>query len=320
MVGVVCYMAVALKMAVVAQGGTLNAAMQLPAVPRTNNSMFTPSVSLHNAPGRQLGSGLVASMLAHGPDCASQMPAQASQVGMLQHSSVKTASLLPQPSMARQHSMPVLPCQPQQAQQQHSGFERPSSAEVLPGRVGQGMSVFPQGIAQQPSLAVARSQGLLQRPNLGTALQGSAQQPSLVSQPPSGLLHQTGLLPTNLSSSSSSCFTSFFPSQPAMPSAWQQQKQTIASSYLASVEHQHPQTNSLHIGSAWSDVPCRTLDSECVVLNGERDLESGSSQGGAAMQFDSSDHALESLDLLTEGDLSLDHHDALDFDPADCLF
>ncbi|KAL0041463.1 hypothetical protein WJX79_004319 [Trebouxia sp. C0005] len=49
-------------------------------------------------------------------------------------------------------------------------------------------------------------------------------------------------------------------------------------------------------------------------------LESTSGQGNAAMQFDSSDHGLDSLDLLGGPDLNLDHDAELDFDPADCLF
>ena len=43
-------------------------------------------------------------------------------------------------------------------------------------------------------------------------------------------------------------------------------------------------------------------------------------QGTAAMQFDKSDHGLESLAFLGDQDLDLDHSGALDFDPEDCMF
>lgn len=50
------------------------------------------------------------------------------------------------------------------------------------------------------------------------------------------------------------------------------------------------------------------------------DVDSGSGQGSAAMEFDVSDHGLGSLDFLGEAGLDLDHSGALDFDPEDCMF
>ena len=334
------------------QGSKLSAALKLPAFPRpvaaaVPRDAGTPQPS----PARQLGSGLVVSMLAKSCDTVptltaghvSPSPGYVSPLGLAQQSIRRPASALQQPSMARQHSMPALPCQ--QAQHGlHQGFTQPSfqrqnSTGVLPGLGRQGSAGLLQGIAQQPHLA-ALSQGISQQPHLAALSQGIGQQPNLASHFSSGLLHQ---LPAQLGNSSNSCFTSMFAAQPAsMPYAWQQQPQqqphqqpqqqqqtqSVAATCMAprvtqqtqqlmvavqmGSEHYQPSGQASVVDSMGCMMPLSPVGR--VVLNG------ASGQGSAAMQLDSSDHGLDGLDLLGGDDLSLDHDTELDFDPADCLF
>jgi len=275
--------------------------------------VHTPAVPVLAAPDRQLGSGVVVSMLANATDPMSHLSGKAVQAGVTHQGFAKPATLLHQPSMpsmARQHSMPVLPCQQPQPgprlQQQKGFFERQYSAGIVPGLARQSSGALPQGIAQQPNLAMQFPSGLY-----ATALAGAN---------------------TNLSSSSSSCFTSVFTSQPAAPQhgishGWQQQQHTMMASHMPSkvtpqLQHQLP-TSMVHLeaGSKGHQGQAATLDSmECLQSPMDVGVDSGSGQGSAAMEFDSADHGLGSLDLLVGADLSLDHPDALDFDPADCLF
>lgn len=59
---------------------------------------------------------------------------------------------------------------------------------------------------------------------------------------------------------------------------------------------------------------------DTIGLETPTDVDSGSGQGSAAMEFDVSDHGLGSLDFLGDTGLDLDHSGALDFDPEDCMF
>ena len=64
---------------------------------------------------------------------------------------------------------------------------------------------------------------------------------------------------------------------------------------------------------------CKVIDD--TGLGTPADVESGSGQGSAAMEFDvSTDHGLGSLDFLGDAGLDLDHSGDLDFDPEDCMF
>ena len=314
------------------QGTNLNAALKLPALPRATVTAAGPpsAVPPHSTPGRQLGSGLVVSMLAKGPD---QVAGKMLQPGLPQQSFVRPTAVMQQPSMARQHSMPVLPCQ--QAQLTQLGlqkgllqpyFGRQNLAGVLPGLGRQGSASLVQGIAH-PSTSLP--QGITQQPHLGAGLiQGIAQQPNMASHFSSGLLHQTGPEPAH--NSSSSCFTPVFTSQlSSVPHAWQQQQQQqqqiLTASHLTSHMTQQPQqsvmADALQAKHHGSSDQASLLDSmDCMQSPGDVGLESTSGQGNAAMQFDSSDHGLDSLDLLAGSDLNLDHDTELDFDPADCLF
>jgi len=318
------------------QGTNLNAALKLPALPRATVTAVGPpsAVPPHSTPGRQLGSGLVVSMLAKGAD---QVAGKMLQPGFPQQSFVRPTAVMQQPSMARQHSMPVLPCQ--QAQLTQLGlqkglaqpyFGRQNLAGVLPGLGRQGSAGLAQGIAHHSK---SLPQGITQQPHLAAALaQGIAQQPNMGSHFSSGLLHQTGLESAHNSTSSSSCFTSLFTSQLSSvpPHAWQQQQQQqqqqiLTASHLTSMMTQQPQqpmmADALQPKHHGSSDQASLLDSmECMQSPGDVGLESTSGQGNAAMQFDSSDHGLDSLDLLGGPDLNLDHDAELDFDPADCLF
>ena len=312
------------------QGTNLNAALKLPALPRaTVTAVGAPSaVPPHSTPGRQLGSGLVVSMLAKGAD---QVPGKMLQPGLPQQNFVRPTAVMQQPSVARQHSMPVLPCQ--QAQLTQLGlqkgllqpyFGRQNLAGSLPGLGRQGSAGLAQGIAH-PSTSLP--QGITQQPHLGAGpIQGIAQQPNMASHFSSGLLHQTGPEPAHNSTSSSSCFTPVFTSQlSSVPHAWQQQQQILTASHLTSIMTQQPQqsmmADALQAKHHGSSDQASLLDSmDCMQSPGDVGLESTSGQGNAAMQFDSSDHGLDSLDLLAGSDLNLDHDTELDFDPADCLF
>ncbi len=317
------------------QGTSLNAALKLPALPRAAVTAVGPpsAVPPHSTPGRQLGSGLVVSMLAKGAD---QVAGKMLQPGLSQQSFVRPTAVIQQPSMAQQHSMPVLPCQ--QAQLTQLGlqkglvqpyFGRQNLAGVLPGLGRQGSAGLAQGIAH---LSKSLPQGITQQPHLGAALaQGTAQQPNLASHFSSGLLQQTGVEPAHNSTSSSSCFASVFTSQLSSvpPHTWQQQQQQqqqiLTASHLTSMMTQQPQQSmipdALQIKHHGSSDQASLLDSmDCMQSPGDVGLESTSGQGNAAMQFDSSDHGLDSLDLLGGPDLNLDHDAELDFDPADCLF
>ena len=84
---------------------------------------------------------------------------------------------------------------------------------------------------------------------------------------------------------------------------------------------QHKETQNLE--SPQASVKCESgvgkrgsSVTDTIGLETPRDVESGSGQGSAAMEFDASDHGLASLDFL--GDL--DHSGALDLDPEDCMF
>ncbi|DBA94542.1 TPA: hypothetical protein ACH3X1_002127 [Trebouxia sp. C0004] len=315
------------------QGTNLNAALKLPSLPRATLTAVGPpcAVPPHSTPGRQLGSGLVVSMLAKGADQVPQVPGKMLQPGLPQQSFVRPTAVIQQPSMAQQHSMPVLPCQ--QAQLTQPGlqkglvqpyFGQQNLAGVLPGLGRQGSAGLAQGIAH---LSKSLPQGITQQPHLAAALtQGVGQQPNMASQFSSGLLHQTGESAHN-STSSSSCFTSVFTSQlSSVPHAWQQQQQQqiLTASHLTSMMTQQPQQSTMagalqpkHDGSLDQ---ASLLDSmDCMQSPGDVGLESTSGQGSAAMQFDSSDHGLDTLDLLGGPGLNLDHDAELDFDP-DCLF
>jgi len=332
------------KSCLIVQGTNLNAALKLPALPRAAATAVGPPSAMppHSTPGRQLGSGLVVSMLAKGAD---QVAGKMLQPGFPQQSFVRPTAVMQQPSMARQHSMPVLPCQ--QAQLTQLGlqkglvqpyFGRQNLAGVLPGLGRQGSAGLAQGITHHSK---SLPQGITQQPHLAAALaQGIAQQPNMASHFSSGLLHQTGLEPAHNSTSSSSCFTSVFTSQlSSVPHAWQQQQhqqqqqqqqqqhqqQMLTASHLTSMMTQQPQqsmmADALQAKQNGSSDQASLLDSmECMQSPGDVGLESTSGQGNAAMQFDSSDHGLDSLDLLGGPDLNLDHDAELDFDPADCLF
>ncbi|DBA84996.1 TPA: hypothetical protein ACH3X2_005734 [Trebouxia sp. C0005] len=322
------------------QGTNLNATLKLPALPRATVTAVGPpsAVPPHSTQGRQLGSGLVVSMLAKGADQVLQEPGKMLQPGLPQQRLVGPTAVMQQPGMARQHSMPVMPCQ--QAQLTQLGlqkglvqpyFGRQNSAGVVPGLGRQGSAGLAQGIIP---LSKSLPQGITQQPNLSAVLaQGIAQQPHMASHFSSGLLHQTGVEPAHNSTSSSSCFTSVFSSQlPSVPPAWQQQQQQhqhqqqiLTASHLTSMMTQQPQQSMMadalqpkHCGS--SDQASLLDSMDCMQSPGNVGLESTSGQGNAAMQFDSSDHGLDSLDLLGGPDLNLDHDAELDFDPADCLF
>ena len=327
-----------LNLCLIVQGTNLNAALKLPALPRATVTAVGPpsAVPPHSTPGRQLGSGLVVSMLAKGADQMPQVPGKMLQPGLPQQSFVRPTAVMQQPSMARQHSMPVLPCQ--QAQLTQLGlqkglvqpyFERQNLAGVLPGLGRQGSAGLAQGIAH---LSKSLPQGITQQPNMAAALtQGIGQQPNMASHFSSGLLHQTGVEPAHNSTSSSSCFTSVFsPQLSSVLHAWQQQQQQqqqqiLTASHLTSMMTQQPQQSVMadalqpkHHGS--SDQASLLDSMDCMQSPGDVGLESTSGQGSAAMQFDSSDHGLDSLDLLGGPVLNLDHDAELDFDPADCLF
>lgn len=299
-------------------------------------SATTPP-GLH-VPATQLGSGMVATMLATGLDHTPHLPFTASQPSIAQPG-FGTASVLSQPGLARQHSAASHLSLPAASTQQHPNpfMGRQNST---PGQL-QGISqqdIFQQGPSQQGKAAVHMS---------------------------SGLLPQPGSLPAALSGNSS--FTSLLPSQasvtqPALSLSWQQQThaQTLNILQAASLLGQHShmpasssgpitdvpksagqlQTSAFQIdthflqdlvpansGLVPSDVKsepgieavgCDTIDHMSIETPAAG--QSGSGQGSAALQFDVADHGLESLDFLGGTDLDLDHSGALDFDPDDCMF
>lgn len=281
-------------------------------------------------PARQLGTGMISSMLATGqdPTHTPKLPLTASQplATIPRQALGATSTTLPYFSMLGSHSATSHPTPPAFSSQKHRS---PFMDRQTPGHL--------QGFGRQ---------GLLQ--------QGIFQQDAYMQQP--------GALPAALSSTST--LTALPPPQVSvaqphgLSSPWQPQShaQTArvappmsqrshmpASSGLRGVEPQSalqlqaviPQADNWFLQDFKTQrtvLPSSSVKSDCEIdrlkggaidtigLKAPADVECVSRQGSAAMEFDASDHGLGSLDFLGEAGLELDHPGALDFDPADCMF
>ena len=329
------------------QGNALSTSLKpsgpLPTAPAVTTSAATGLA----APVRQFGTGMVASMLAtgqdhspsphytptpqlHHPPSASQPPGIISQQALLK------ASVPPQSTMLRQHSASshlILPAFVSQ-RTPNPFLDRQGCA------LGQPPATAQQGIFQQ---VAHMSSGLFPQPgSLPAALSGNSSftslPSSLVSVPQPGLSlpwqhqSQTQAQPLGMMQAASMQAASMLTQQsrtpaltfrggvspsatkPLQPSMFTggnpflQDKPPCYDLPLLSVKHESPV----------EDMERNVIDN--IGLETPTDMDSGSGQGSAAMEFDVSDHGLGSLDFLGEAGLDLDHSGALDFDPEDCMF
>ena len=315
------------------QGSSLSTALKLSSLPRAP-AANPPAVPVLSAPARQLGSGVASTLLATGLHHAPQPSLPASQHASLAQHNLGKAARLSQPGIGHQHSISSLPALPNQ-KQLNPFMDRQSST---PGQV-QGIpqhSLFQQSLPQQLKAGIHMSSGLLQasralptafssHSNSGTVVpsQTSLIQPSLLlpwqqqahTQAHIGLTQAAYGLNQQSHMPASSSFTSEGPNQASQlgPSAFKMDAHFLPD----------PTTQKLDLPPLMVKSEPGAVHDDCDGINEmtfDTPTAMQSGQGSAAMQFDASDHGLESLDFLGGADLSLDHPGALDFDPEDCMF
>lgn len=320
------------------QGNALSTSLKPPGSLSRAPAVNTSAAIGLTAPARQFGTGMVASMLAtgldHTPTPHLHPPPSASQPSNIisrQAAHMGKASVLPHTAMLRQQSPTSHPIMPAFASQRSPNpfLDRQGCA------LGQPQGIFQQGLPQQ---AANMSSGLFSQPgSLPAALSGNS---SFTSLPPSlASVAQPGLSVPWQHQSQTQAQTLGMMQAASMLS---QQSHMPASSLFRGGVPQPPsklQPTTLPGDNPFQqDAPLRLelpppivkpeSDVEnmgCNVIGNigletSTDVESGSGQGSAAMEFDVSDHGLGSLDFLGEAGLELDHSGALDFDPEDCMF
>lgn len=312
------------------QGSALNTSLKPPGPMLTAPAVSAPAATGLTAPARQFGTGMVASMLAtgldhtaipqlHPPPSASQPPNMIAR----QAAHLGKASVPPHLGMVRQHSTTTLASQ-----------HTPNPFLDRQGCVlGQPLGTAPQGLSQQ-----ATSGPFLQPGSLPAALSGNSSFASL--PPPLAPLTQPGMsLPWQHQSQTPAQTlgmmqaASLLSQQTLMPAPSRFRDgmpQPPAKVQLSTLPGDNPYLQdapahfkfppvSVKSECGFENMGCNVIDN--IGLETPADVESGSGQGSAAMEFDvSTDHGLGSLDFLGEAGLDLDHSGNLDFDPEDCMF
>lgn len=302
----------------------------------TAPALTTSAVTGWTMPARQLGSGHMASMLATGLD-RSHTPQLAPTASHPPSTMQGKATTLPYSGMlpSQTTTSPFTLLAPA-SQQRHSPFmdRQTCTPGLLPGFSQQGISQ--QGISQQG----VSQQGMYQR--------------DAYRQPPGSLPAAL----SGTSSFTSMALPQALAAQPGMSMPWQHQTHAQTTGAVPLLGQQNrlpapagprgvepPPVTQLQaavsqaatrflpaVDAQHFEMPSSSVKSECQVeklgssvvneigLETSADMEGGSWQGRAAMEFAASDHGLGSLDFLGDAGLDLDHPGVLDFDPADCMF
>ena len=325
----------------VMQGNALSTSLQGPGSLSRAPAVNTSAATGLTAPARQFGTGMVASMLATGLDHATtpqlHPPPSSSNAIARQAAHMGNAVVPPHCGMLRQHSATSHPIRPGFASQEspHPFLDRQGCAQGQPQGTAQ-QGIFQQGLAQQ---AARMSSGLFQPGPLPAVLSGNS---SFTSLPPSlAPVTQPGVSMPWQHQSQSQTQAQTLSMMQAASMLSQQSHMPAALMFRGGVPQPPtklpPSTppgdnpslqnapaclelplSSAKTESAFENMGCNMIDN--IGLETSTDVESGSGQGSAAMEFDVSDHGLGSLDFLGEAGLDLDHPGALDFDPEDCMF
>lgn len=322
------------------QGNALSTGLKAPGSLSRAPAVNTSAATGLTTPARQFGTGMVASMLAtgldHTPTRQLQPPPSSSQPSNIiarQAAHMGKAVVPPHCGILRQHSANGHPIRP--------AFATQDSPHPFLGRQGCALGQL-QGTAQQglSQKAAHTSSGLFPQPGpLPAALSGNS---SFTSSPASlASVTQPGVsVPWQHQSQSHTQAqtlgmmqaASMLSQQSHMPAALMIRggvPQPTTKMQLPTPPGENPSlqdaparlelpSSSVKTESDFENMGCNVIDD--IGLETSTDVESGSGQGSAAMEFDVSDHGLGSLDFLGEAGLDLDHSGALDFDPEDCMF